>query len=41
MIFDPDRGARYQMSAGQDYPINPQVKGAIRSLRGVIEVEEV
>ncbi len=41
MIFDRDRGARYQMSAGQDFPINPQVKGALRSLRGVIEVEEV
>lgn len=41
MIFDPDRGARYQINTGQDFPINPQVKGAIRSLRGVIEVEEV
>ncbi|AOZ68658.1 DNA polymerase III subunit alpha [Rhodobacter xanthinilyticus] len=40
-VFDPERGCRYQLSAGRDYPVNPQIKGAIRSLRGVAMVEEV
>ncbi len=40
-VFDPERRCRYQISAGRDLPVNPQVKGAIRSLRGVVQVEEV
>ena len=40
-VLDPERGCRYQLSAGRDYPVNPQIKGAIRSLRGVAMVEEV
>jgi DNA polymerase-3 subunit alpha len=40
-VFDPDRGYRYQIAAGRDFPVNPQVKGAIRSLRGVALVEEI
>ncbi|MDV7271319.1 DNA polymerase III subunit alpha [Thioclava sp. A2] len=41
MVFDPDKGYRYQLSAGRQFPVNPQVKGAIRSLRGVSMVEEI
>jgi len=26
---------------GQEFPVNPQIKGALRSLGGVLEVEEV
>jgi len=40
-VYDPERRCRYQIGAGRDFPVNPQVKGAIRSLRGVVQVEEV
>ena len=40
-VTDPDRGAEYEISAGRDFPVNPQIKGALRALRGVVMVEEV
>ncbi len=40
-VLDPVTGARYKINAGRDFPVNPQVRGALRSLRGVAEVEEV
>jgi DNA polymerase III subunit alpha len=30
-----------EMDLGQPFPINPQIKGAIKSLEGVMEVEEI
>ena len=30
-----------EIDCGAEYPVNPQIKGALRSLDGVIEVEEV
>ncbi len=30
-----------ELDLGQDFPVNPQIKAALRSLNGVIEVEEV
>jgi DNA polymerase-3 subunit alpha len=30
-----------EIDLGQDFPVNPQIKGALRSLGGVLEVEEV
>ena len=30
-----------EIDVGTEYPVNPQIKGALRSLDGVIEVEEV
>ena len=30
-----------EMDLGQDFPINPQIKGAIKSLDGVMSVEEI
>ncbi len=30
-----------EISAGQDFPVTPQIKGAIKSLSGVLTVEEV
>jgi len=30
-----------EIDLGQDFPVNPKIKGALRSLSGVIEVEEV
>ena len=40
-VFDPERRCRYQIGAGRALPVNPQVKGALRSLRGVVQVEEL
>ncbi|MCL7464861.1 DNA polymerase III subunit alpha [Phaeovulum sp. NW3] len=40
-VNDQARGAEYEISAGRDFPVNPQVKGAIRALRGVVTVEEM
>ena len=40
-LMDPTLPGEVEMDAGTDYPVTPQIKGAIRSLIGVIEVEEV
>ena len=29
-----------ELDLGDDFPVNPQIKGALRSLGGVIEVED-
>jgi DNA polymerase-3 subunit alpha len=29
------------MELGQDFPVTPQIKGALKSLEGVLMVEEV
>ena len=38
---DPATGAEIEVGTGRDFPINPQIKGAIKSLAGVVMVEEV
>jgi DNA polymerase-3 subunit alpha len=30
-----------EIDAGRDFPVTPQIKGAIKSLAGVVQVEEV
>mgnify|MGYP000894276895 CR=1 FL=1 len=40
-IADPASGAEVEVATGQDFPVNPQIKGAIKSLAGVVMVEEV
>ena len=30
-----------EIETGQDYPVTPQIKGAIKSLNGVMAVEEI
>jgi len=30
-----------ELDLGQYFPINPQIKGAIKSLDGVLDVEEI
>ena len=40
-ITDPDLGQEIDMVLPQDYPITPQVKGAIKAVGGVLLVEEV
>ena len=41
MVHDSQRNCRYKITTGREFPVNPQVKGALRSLRGVGQVEEV
>ncbi|WP_406720288.1 DNA polymerase III subunit alpha [Thioclava litoralis] len=40
-VFDAEKNCRYELATGRDFPVNPQIKGAIRSLRGVSMVEEI
>ncbi len=40
-LMDPGLPGDVEMDLGQDFPINPQIKGAIKSLDGVLSVEEV
>ena len=39
-ISDRDSGTEIEVAAGRDFPVNPQIKGAIKSLSGVVMVEE-
>ena len=39
-LMDPSLPGEVEVDLGQDFPVNPQIKGALRSLGGVIEVEE-
>ena len=40
-LMAPDLPGEVELDLGRDFPVNPQIKGALRSLGGVIEVEEV
>ncbi|MBB5720506.1 DNA polymerase-3 subunit alpha [Loktanella ponticola] len=40
-LMSADLPGEVEIDLGQHYPVNPQIKGALRSLNGVIEVEEV
>ncbi len=40
-LLDPGLPGEVEMDLGQDFPINPQIKGAIKSLEGVLSVEEL
>ena len=37
-FFDPDN--KVVLDLGDDFPVDPQLKGALRSLGGVLEVED-
>ena len=39
-ISDRDSGTEIEISTEREFPVNPQIKGAIKSLQGVIMVEE-
>ena len=39
-ISDRDTGTEIEISTERDFPVNPQIKGAIKSLQGVVMVEE-
>ena len=40
-ILDRDTGAEIEVTAGRAFPVNPQIKGAIKSMQGVMAVEDV
>ena len=40
-LLNPDLPGEVEIDTGVEYPVNPQIKGAIRSLAGVLEVQEV
>ncbi|MEL6293034.1 MAG: DNA polymerase III subunit alpha [Pseudomonadota bacterium] len=40
-LMDDSLPGEVEMDLGQDFPVTPQIKGAIKSLNGVIEVEDL
>ncbi len=40
-LLDPALPGEVEMELGQDFPITPQIKGAIKSLDGIMSVEEI
>lgn len=39
-LIDKDLPGEVEILLAKDYPVNPQIKGAIKSLGGVVTVEE-
>ncbi len=39
-LLDPALPGEVELETGMEYPVNPQIKGAIKSLSGVVTVEE-
>ena len=40
-LMDPGLPGEVEVDLGAEFPVTPQIKGAIRSLSGVMEVEEI
>ncbi|MDU8928246.1 DNA polymerase III subunit alpha [Alisedimentitalea sp. MJ-SS2] len=40
-LMNPDLPGEVEVDAGREFPVTPQIKGAIKSLPGVLEVQEV
>ncbi len=40
-IANRETGEEVEISTGQEFPVNPQIKGAIKAMAGVVLVEEV
>jgi DNA polymerase-3 subunit alpha len=40
-LLDPSLPGEVEVDLGMEFPVTPQIKGAIRSLAGVLEVEEI
>ena len=40
-LMDPGLPGEVEVDLGMEFPVTPQIKGAIRSLEGVMEVEEI
>ena len=41
LLMDPSLPGEVEIDAGGEWPVTPQVRRALRSLPGVVEVEEV
>ncbi|WP_282151814.1 DNA polymerase III subunit alpha [Ruegeria atlantica] len=41
LLLDPSLPGDVEMDLGVEFPINPQIKGAIKSLEGILSVEEI
>jgi len=39
-LLRDDLPGEVELDLGEEFPVNPQIKGALRSLGGVIEVED-
>ncbi len=39
-LMDPGLPGEVEVASGREYPVNPQIKGALKSLGGVVMVEE-
>jgi DNA polymerase-3 subunit alpha len=40
-LIHPELPGEVEIDAGDDFPVNPQIKGALKSLAGVVDVQEV
>ena len=40
-LLDQALPGEVTINAGEDFPLNPQIKGALKSLDGVLQVEEI
>jgi len=40
-VTDPEAGCEYDIEIGTHWPVTPQVKGAIKSVEGVLAVEDI
>ncbi|PPB79909.1 DNA polymerase-3 subunit alpha [Albidovulum inexpectatum] len=40
-VLDPRTGAEIELDAGEEWPVNPQIKGAIKAIPGVALVEDI
>jgi DNA polymerase-3 subunit alpha len=40
-LLDPSLPGEVDIDLHAEFPVNPQIKGALKSLVGVVEVEEV
>jgi DNA polymerase-3 subunit alpha len=40
-LIDPGLPGEVEMALGTDFPLNPQIKGALKALPGIVAVEEV
>ena len=40
-IFDPEGAREIEVDTGQRYPLTPEIKAALKTLDGVLEVEEI
>ena len=40
-LLDDSLPGEVEMDLGQEFPVSPQIKGAIKSLSGVLDVEEM